>query len=311
MKNKTIAKTVTKAITKTITKAIAKNIAKNIAFQGSFGANSNLACQKFYPDFEARAFFSFDEIFKAILTNKVDYAMIPLENSYAGRVSEIHNLLQDSEVAIVAEHFLPIEHHLAGVKNAKIADLSEVYSHPQAIMQCQKTLNQLGLKSYPASNTAEAAKYVASKLNKSKAAICSSLAAKLNGLKILKNNLQDCNDNITLFVLIAKNNTKNITKIDPKKNKVITSLLFTVGNIPSALFKAMGSFATNDINIIKIESYISSGFSSEAKFFISVEAHPENKNFQFALKELKFFCKKVKIIGVYYADQLRYKAPKK
>jgi prephenate dehydratase len=284
-----------------------KTIAKTIAFQGSFGANSNLACQKFYPNFEAKAFFSFDEIFKAIITNKVDYAMIPLENSYAGRVAEIHNLLQDSDVTIVAEHFLPIEHHLAGIKNAKITDVTEVYSHPQAIMQCQKTLNELKLKSYSASNTAEAAKYIASKLDKSKAAICSSLAARLNGLTILQKNLQDQDNNMTLFVLIGKDNAKNITKIDPKNHKIITSLLFTIGNIPSALFKALGSFATNNINMIKIESYISSGFSSEAKFFISLEAHPENKNFQFALKELKFFCKKVKIIGVYHADQLRYK----
>jgi prephenate dehydratase len=286
-----------------------KTIAKSIAFQGSLGANSNLACQKFYPNFEAKAFFSFAEIFKAILANKVDYAMIPLENSYAGRVSEIHNLLQESNVTIIAEHFLPIEHHLVGINDANIKDIKEVYSHPQALMQCQKTLSEFGLKSHSSSNTAEAAKYVASKLDKSKAALCSSLASKLNGLKILKQNLQDSDENMTLFVVIAKNNPKNIVKVIPKNNVVITSLLFTVGNIPSSLFKALGSFATNNINMIKIESYIASGFSSEAKFFISVEAHPDNKNFQFALMELKFFCKKVKIIGVYYADQLRYKKP--
>ncbi len=273
-----------------------------IAFQGVLGANSNLACQKFYPNFKAIAFFSFDEIFKAILANKIDYAMIPLENSYAGRVSEIHNLLSKHNINIIAEHFLPIKHHLAGINNAKISDIIEVYSHPQALMQCQTTLSNLGLKSYSSSNTAEAAKYIASESDKSKAALCSELAAKSNGLKILKKDLQDSSDNITLFVVIAKNSIK----IDPKKGKIITSLLFTVGNIPSSLFKALGSFATNNLNMIKIESYISSGFSSEAKFFVSLETHPGDKSFQFALKELNFFCKNVKIIGFYYADQLRY-----
>lgn len=279
---------------------------KTIAFQGSLGSNSNICCQKFYPDYKTIAFFSFEEVFEAVTTNKVDYAIIPLENSYAGRVSEIHNLLQNSNVTIVAEHFLPIEHHLAGIKSATIKDISEVYSHPQALMQCQKSLNNLGLKHYAASNTAEAAKNIALKQEKSKAAICSKLAAKSNGLKILKEHLEDSKDNITLFIVITKSTSKkNIAKIGIKDVKILTSILFTVKNIPSALFKALGSFATNNINMIKIESYIPAGISVEAKFFISVEARADDKNFQLALEELKFFCKEVKIIGTYYADKLR------
>jgi len=275
---------------------------KIIAFQGTMGANSNLACQKFYADFEATALPTFHDVFKAVEKGEVQYGMIPLENSYAGRVSEIHDLLQVGHVSIIAEHFFPISHNLAGVKGAKLEDVKEVLSHPQALMQCQNNLRNLKVKIGEFSNTAEAAKFVAQNGDKSKAALCSEMAAKLYGLEIIKSQMQDSlNDNITIFIVIAK----EPTEVDPKISLVNTALLFTIRNIPGALYKALGGFATNGVSMIKLESYIPGGVSEQAKFFISIEGHPSQKNVALALEELGFFSKSVKLLGVYYADQSR------
>jgi prephenate dehydratase len=275
---------------------------KIIAFQGSIGANSDLACHKFYPDFTAKSYASFADVFKAVENGEARYGMIPLENSYAGRVSEIHNLLNDSKVAIVAEHFFPIEHNLAALDGSKLEDIKEVYSHPQALMQCQNNLHKLNLKLCEFSNTAKAAEFVAQTGDKTKAALCSKKAAENNKLKILQENLQDSGkDNVTVFVVISR----EFADVDPAVGSVITTLLFTVRNITGALYKALGGFATNNINMIKLESYIPSGMSRQAKFFISVEGHPSQKPIADALSELGFFSQNVKLIGVYYADKMR------
>ena len=277
---------------------------KSIAFQGTFGANSNLACQKFYPDFEAKAFSTFYDVFKAVESGEVLCGMIPLENSYAGRVSEIHDLLQSGHVSIVAEHFFSISHNLVGTKGAKIEDVKEVLSHPQALMQCQNNLRNLKVKIGEFSNTAEAAKYVARQGDKSKAALCSKMAAELYGLEVIKENMQDSgNDNVTIFIVISKEQAD----VDPKISLVNTALLFTIRNIPGALYKALGGFATNSVSMIKLESYIPGGASEQAKFFISIEGHPSQKNVALALEELGFFSKSVKLLGVYYADKSRSK----
>lgn len=277
-----------------------KNI-KTIGFHGAEGANAHLACEAFYPGLKSVALSSFREVFEAVENGEVDLGMIPLENSYAGRVSEIHNLLHDSKVLIIAEHFFLVKHMLAGLKNSELADLKEVYSHPQALMQCQKNLRQLKIKPHPLSSTSAAARFIADQSDKSKAAICSKVAAETNGLKILKENIQDDEDNFTIFVAISNHG------IDPDLNRgdIITTLLFTIRNIPGSLFKALGGFATNNVNIIKLESYIPGGFSNQAKFFISIEGHPNQKNVSNALEELGFFCKNVKLIGIYYADETR------
>lgn len=273
-----------------------------IAFQGAFGANSNLACQKFYPDCEAKAYPAFFDVFDAVEKGEADFGMIPLENSYAGRVSEIHNLLQKYDVSIVAEHFFSVTHNLAGLENTRLEEIKEVLSHPQALMQCQNNLRALGVKITEFSNTAEAAKFVAAQGDKSKAAICSKMAADLNGLKIIKENLQDLGgDNVTIFIVIAKKPAEANLQIAP----VITALLFTIRNIPGALYKALGGFATNGVSMIKLESYIPGGASKEAQFFISIEGHPTQKHVALALEELGFFCKNVKLLGVYYADKAR------
>ncbi len=277
---------------------------KIIAYQGTAGANSNLACTKFYADFEAKAFPTFFDVFKAVENGEVEFGMIPLENSYAGRVSEIHDLLQERHVSIIAEHFLPISHNLVALDGARLEDISEVLSHPQALSQCQNNLRSLKLKLREFSNTAEAAKFVASSGDKTKAAICSKTAAELYGLKIIKENMQDSgNDNTTIFIVIAK----EPQDVDPKVGQVITSLLFTVRNITGALYKALGGFATNNVDMVKLESYIPGGVSEQAKFFITIEGHPSQKNVALALEELGFFSKSVKLLGVYYADKNRVK----
>ncbi len=277
---------------------------KLIAFQGTFGANSNLVCTKFYPDLEAKALPTFFDVFKAVENGEVEYGMIPLENSYAGRVSEIHNLLQERRVSIIAEHFFPITHNLAGLDGAKLEDVKEVLSHPQALMQCQENLRALKVNLREFSNTAEAAKFVAVQGDKTKVALCSKTAAELYGLKIIKENIQDIGgDNVTIFITIAK----EPTDVDPKIAPVITALLFTIRNIPGSLYKALGGFATNGVSMVKLESYIPGGVSEQAKFFITIEGHPNQKNVGLALEELGFFSKSVKLLGVYYADEERGK----
>jgi prephenate dehydratase len=275
---------------------------KKVAYQGVIGANSDLACRELYPEYETVAQSSFFDVFKAVENGEVDFGMIPLENSYAGRVSEIHNLLQDSNISIIAEHFVKIEHYLCGLSGAKISDIKEIYSHPQALMQCRKNLNQLNLKQIECSNTAQAAQFIANQTDKSKAALCSKLAAQINNLEIIKSNMQDSGDNFTIFIVIAK----NAFDPDPAKGKIITTMLFTVRNIPGSVYKALGGFATNNVNLVKWESYIPSGKSSQAKFFISIEGHPCEPNVALALEEVGFFSKSVKLLGVYYADKHRY-----
>ncbi len=275
---------------------------KIIAFQGTEGANSNLACKKFYSEFDAKAFPTFRDVFEAVESGEVKYGMIPLENSYAGRVSEIHDLLQKYNLSIVAEHFFPITHNLVGLDGAGLEDIKEVLSHPQALMQCQNNLRSLNVKIGEFSNTAEAAKFVAARADKSKAAICSQMAAELYGLKIIKENMQDVgNDNVTIFIVIAKEQAD----IDPKSAPTITALLFTIRNIPGSLYKALGGFATNGVSLIKLESYIPGGASNQAKFLITIEGHPSQKNVALALEELGFFSKNVKLLGIYYADKSR------
>lgn len=284
-------------------KIIKENNSGTIAFQGANGANSNLACLKFYPEMQAKAFDSFFDVFSAVENNEAKYGIIPLENSYAGRVAEIHDLLQKHDVSIVAEHFFPITHNLVGLRGAKLENIKEVLSHPQALMQSQENLRKLKVKITEFSNTAKAAERIATLGDKSKGALCSKLASDLFGLEIIKENMQDSgNDNVTIFIVISKQHQE----VDPQKDKVITALLFTIRNIPGALYKALGGFATNGVSLVKLESYIPSGASKQAKFFISIEGHPAENNVALGLEELGFFSKNVKLLGIYYADKARF-----
>ncbi len=277
-------------------------MSKVIAYQGCVGAHSYIACRRFYEDHEPIAHASFSQVFAAVESGEAKYGIIPLENSYAGRVAEIHNLLHSSNLSIVAEHFLPISHNLSAIKGAKIEDVIEIISHPQALMQCQNSLRAMNKTLKEFSNTAKAAQYVASQKSNSIAALCSAEAAKVNDLEILQPDLQDQeNDNTTVFIIVAKEG------VDPdlEQGKVLTTMLFTIRNITGSLYKALGGFATNNVNMVKLESYIPGGMSRQAKFFITIEGHPSQRNVSLALEELGFFSRGVRLIGVYYADKSR------
>jgi prephenate dehydratase len=274
-----------------------------IAFMGVAGANADLACRKARPYMNTLPCPSFDDVFEAVANGVAEIGMIPIENSQAGRVAEIHNLLPKAKLHIVGEYFQKIEHCLVASKNASLESITDVYSHPQALMQCREHLREAKLNTHTYSNTAVAAADIAKWADPSKAAISSSLAAELYGLKILRQNFEDSENNTTVFILIARE------PIDPspEKGRVLTTLLYTIRNMPAALYKSLGGFATNSVNIVKLESYIPGGANREAaQFFLTFEGHPHEKNVRNALEELSFYCKKVSVLGVYFADKARF-----
>ncbi|MCB2081671.1 MAG: hypothetical protein KDD76_03475, partial [Rickettsiales bacterium] len=220
--------------------------------------------------------------------------------SQAGRVAEIHNILPETSLSIVGEYLHKVEHHLLGCKGAKLEGVKEAYSHPQALMQCRQALRKLKIQAVPYADTAMAAQKVAEWNDPTKAALASDLAAELYGLEILKRDLHDHEHNSTLFIALAK----EPVDVDPEKTRVLTSLIFTVRNIPAGLYKALGGFATNNVNLLKLESYVFDS-SGTAQFFVTFEGHPEQRHVQLALEELGFFTKKVQFLGVYEAGSFR------
>ena len=218
-----------------------------IAFMGVEGANADLACRQNYPYMKTLPLHSFEEVFDAVAAGKAKYAMVPIENSQAGRVAEIHNLLPRTNLHIVAEHIQPIEHHLYGLKGATLETVKHVYSHHQGLLQCRGFIGKHQLTTHIHDNTATAARDVAQWKDASKAAICSELAGELYQLTKLSSSVQDAEDNETLFVVLSKE------PVDPdlRDGQVLTSLFFSLRNIPAALYKSLGGFATNSVNIIK------------------------------------------------------------
>jgi prephenate dehydratase len=281
---------------------------KTIAFQGVLGANSHLACLENYADYQHISFSSFLDVFLSVKNQQADFGIIPLENSSAGRVSEIHNLLQKHNLSIVAEHFIKIEHCLVANQSADLSQIKYVYSHPQALMQCRNNIEKLKIETIEYSNTATAAKHIAEKNDSSLAAICSKKAAEIYGLKILQNDFQDFDDNHTIFIVISR----EMTDTNPSIRPTIISLIFTIKNYPGSLYKSLGSFATNNVSMMQIESFIkggvksTGGVSDQAAFFVTIEGHPSETRIISALQELEFFAKEVKILGVYYADKIRF-----
>lgn len=273
-----------------------------IAFQGVAGANSDMACRQAYPYMETMPCPTFEDAMAAVESGKASLCMIPVENSKAGRVAEIHNILPETSLYIVGEYFQRVEHQLVAPQGASLKSIKTVYSHTQALMQCRNNIIALGYEAEAYSNTAAAAKDVAAWNDITKAAISSRLAADLYGLEIIKENIEDSHDNTTIFIAMSAE------PIDPNpaEGQVITSLIFTARNIPAALYKALGGFATNQVNMLKVESYIPSGSSQTAQFFICFEGHPSSRNVQLAIEELGFFCRKVKVLGVYYGDKKRF-----
>ncbi len=274
-----------------------------IAFMGVEGANADLACRQSEPYMETMPCASFEDVFDAVRMGKARLGMLPIENSQAGRVAEIHQILPESGLHIVGEYFLRVNYVLAGTSNSSLDSIKEVYSHPQALMQCRNKIREMGLVANIHSNTAVAARDVRDWGDNSKVAICSKLAAELYGLRVLDEKMQDSDNNITVFVKMAKEPLE-IEELEGEEH-ILTSLLFTLRNIPAGLYKALGGFATNNVNLLKLESYIPGGVSQTAQFFITLEGHPEQQNVSLALEELNFFTKKVNVLGIYPASSER------
>ncbi|MBN8531823.1 MAG: prephenate dehydratase [Alphaproteobacteria bacterium] len=274
----------------------------SIAFLGLPGAHSDMACRHAYPYLETVACASFEDILAKVEGGEVKYGLIPLENSQAGRVAEIHKLLPATPLHIVGEYFHRVENCLLGAQGAKIEDVKTVYSHPQALLQCRETLLKLGVETVPCSDTASAARDLGKAQDKSKAAIASRLAGELYGLMPLMENIEDSDTNTTVFVTFSREPIDP----DPAKGAVLTSALITLRNIPAALYKSLGGFATNGVNLLKLESYIAPSARENAQFFLTFEGSPRERRVQLAMEELGFFCRKVRILGVYTADKARF-----
>lgn len=275
-----------------------------IAFMGIEGANADLACRQACPYMHTLPCPSFEDVFDAVSEGKAALGMVPIENSQAGRVAEIHQLLPKTNLHIVGEYFQHIEHCLLAPKGATLKTIKDVYSHPQGLMQCREHIRTLKLIAHTYSNTAQAASDVAQWGDFSKAAIASPLAAELYGLSVVKEHMQDADSNMTVFVIIAREPVNP----DPARNpQILTSLLFSVRNIPAVLYKSLGGFATNGINILKLESYIPGGaMRDSAQFFLTCEGHPSQQSMQNALEELEFYCNTIRVLGVYPADPTRF-----
>jgi len=267
---------------------------KTIAFQGTPGAYSDLACRNVYPKMTTLPARAFDDAFEAVRSGAAALAMIPIENSVAGRVADIHHLLPESELHIVAEHFQRVNHYLLGVSGAKIPNLTHVHSHIHALNQCRGLIRELGLEPVEHIDTAGAARDVALSGDKTQAAIASELAAEIDGLASLKANIEDAEHNTTRFVVMAREPDDP----GPEADHVMTSFVFRVRNVPAALYKALGGFATNGVNLTKLESYVGDGFVA-AQFYADAEGHPEQWPLKLALEELAFITHEIKILGVY------------
>lgn len=267
---------------------------RTIAFQGAPGAYSDLSCRAVFPEAETVPCSSFEDAFAAVSKGHADLAMIPIENTLAGRVADVHHLMPASGLYIIGEHFQPIRHCLLGIKGSKIEGLKRVHSHVMALPQCRKAIREMKLHPVVHEDTAGAAAKVAHDGDVTQAAIASELAAKIYGLHILKRDIQDRDDNVTRFVILSK------TPLTPKSKDgaVMTSFIFGVRNIPAALYKALGGFATTGINMTKLESYLGEGFSA-AEFYCEVEGHPDDKSMQLAFEELRFYATDIKVLGTF------------
>lgn len=267
-----------------------------IAFQGRPGAYSHMACLAAFPKLEPLPCPTFADAFRAVDGGRADYAMIPIDNSIAGRVADIHALLPKFRLNVTAEHFIPVHHCLLAVEGAKLGGIKTVYSHVHALPQCRRIIEEMGWKATVFEDTAGSAQKVSEMKDPSVAAIASALAAELYGLKILKKNIEDEEGNTTRFLALAKN-----AKVPARKSgqRYITSLFFKVRNIPAALYKALGGFATNGINILKLESYLEGNKFHSALFYCEFAGHPDDENFQHAIDELQFFAADIRMLGTY------------
>lgn len=274
---------------------------KSIAFQGFPGAFSDMSCRAVFPGVQTVACESFNEAFAAVSEGRTDLAMIPIDNTIAGRVADVHHLMPAGDLFIIGEHFQPINMMLLGVKGTKISDLKYVHSHVHAIPQCRNFIQKLGITPRIHADTAGAAKEIAELNDKQHGAIASALAAEIYGLDILERDIEDRQHNTTRFLILSSE--PHIPDL-AEGGDVVTSLLFEVRNIPAALYKALGGFATAGLSLTKLESYVDETFQA-ATFYCDIEGHSESRAFKIALEELGFYAKDVRFLGTYPAHPFR------
>ncbi|WP_029350022.1 prephenate dehydratase [Bosea sp. 117] len=272
-----------------------------VVFQGEPGANSHIACREVFPDHEAVPCATFEDAFAALQNGEADLGMIPIENSVAGRVADIHHLMPTSGLTIVGEFFLPLSHQLMAVKGASLATVKSVTSHVMALGQCRNIIRKLGLKAVVGADTAGAARHVAEVGDPTQAAIASRLAAEIYGLDIIAENIEDEAHNTTRFIILAREGEWAPADNGP----TVTTFVFRVRNVPAALYKALGGFATNGVNMTKLESYQLDGEFFATQFYADVDGHPDDRALKLALEELAFFSKELRILGVYPAHSYR------
>jgi prephenate dehydratase len=272
-----------------------------IAYQGEPGANSHLVCMQHYPELEAIACASFEDVFSVVENRDADLALIPIDNSIAGRVADIHHFLPTTSLHIIAEHFLRIQFSLMAAPEATLETIKTVHSHVHALGQCREVIRTLGLAPMISGDTAGAAREVADANDLTQAAIAPPLAAEIYGLNVLQPDVEDEEHNTTRFVVLAREYVEPPATNGP----VVTTFIFNVRNLPAALYKALGGFATNGVNMTKLESYMVGGQFSATQFLAEVDGHPADVGLRNALEELKFFTTEVKILGVYPAASFR------
>jgi prephenate dehydratase len=274
---------------------------KIIAYQGEPGANSHLACLGYLPDWQSLPCATFEAALASLKEGGADLAMIPVENSVAGRVADVHHLLPDSGLYIIGERFERIRHQLLGVPGAQLADLETVHSHVHALGQCRKKIRELGLVAHAEADTAGSARMIRELGDKRKAAIASKLAAEVYGLDTLAADIEDAAHNTTRFLVLSP----HLVQARHSDGPCITTFVFRVRNVPAALYKALGGFATNGVNMTKLESYQLEGTFNATMFYADIEGHPDERCVQLAMEELDFFTSEVRILGVYKADEFR------
>jgi len=271
-----------------------------IAYQGEPGANSHIACDEVFPGLEPLACPTFEDALSAVKSGEAQYAMIPIENSLAGRVADIHHLLPGSGLFIIGEHFLPIRFQLMALKGVKLSGVTDVYSHVHALGQCRRIIREHGFRAHIAADTAGAARQVAEWKDTTRAALAPRLAAEIYGLDILAEDVEDERHNTTRFVILAR----EPAEVEPD-GPTVTTFIFNVRNVPAALYKAMGGFATNGVNMTKLESYQVNGEFVATMFYADIEGHPKQRSVELALEELSFFSTELRILGTYRASPYR------
>lgn len=275
--------------------------ANRIAFQGELGAFSHQACAEVFPDMEPLPCATFEDAFQAVKTGAAKRAMIPVDNSLYGRVADVHTLLPEYGLYIIGEHFLRIRLQLMAPKGATISGLEAVHSHTVALGQCRRFIKEHGLRTVVQADTAGSAHHVASLGDVKHGAIASELAAETYGLDILAPNIEDAEHNTTRFLILSRQKIE----ADPLDGPAITSFVFRVRNVPAALYKALGGFATCGVNMVKLESYMVGGSFTATQFYAEIEGHPEDRLVALALEEAQFFCSHLKILGVYPSHPFR------